>query len=195
MQAARRQDGGCSLALDVHLQWCVHHLLLLLLWTPVPAECPSRRGGWAASRSHPSAGHAGPSSAPSRCAQQGQAAARGWDGGTEAGRVPPLPLGAPLRRTSPGPAPPAPERKALTLAPSLLQVHRGAGREGDLRQHPRAGEQAAAAVPAVPRHHAVGRGGSQGVDPGVPAPIPPPPLELQHPGPGPHRLRQGHAEK
>lgn len=73
MQAARRQDGGCSLVLDVHLQWCVHHLLLP--WTPVPTECPRRRGGRVASRSHPSTGRASPSSAPSRCAQQGRAGA------------------------------------------------------------------------------------------------------------------------
>lgn len=53
----------------------VHHLLLP--WTPVPTQCPNWRGGRAASRSHPSAGCAGLSSAPSRCAQQGRAAARG----------------------------------------------------------------------------------------------------------------------
>lgn len=69
-----------------------------------------------------------------------------------------------------------------------LQVHRCAGGPCDLRQHPRLGEQAAATLPAPPRHHAGHRWGHQGVDQRVPAPVQTPSLELQHAGPRPHRV-------
>lgn len=70
-----------------------------------------------------------------------------------------------------------------------VQVHGHPGLPGDVRQHPRPGEQAAPAVPPAPQSDAGHRGRHEGLDLGVPAPVQRPPLELLHDSQGPQPVR------
>lgn len=80
---------------------------------------------------------------------------------------------------------------SLTRLPSLfpLQVHGYPGLPGDVRQHSRAGQQAAPAVPPAPEGDAGHRVRDKRLDFRVPAPVPQPPVELQHHSQGPQPVR------